>query len=270
MMLETLLADLSSFSGDITFTLLVFTVAFSTGVLSGLLGIGGGLMIVPALLGLPKLLALPLMPVAQVTALSAAQGAMAGLSAFRQHRKGGFVLKAWVLPLAITSLLFPLAAAYFSVKLDAWVVKTLLGCVILSAFVMVWRRKPHQDATQPPAWTWQKGGVMLTGSAAIGTLSGTLGVGGAFFMNPLLWTVGQLPLKYAIATGSALMAFTTFSTAVGKALAGAMPWQVLPYALLGSFLGARLGGRWMSVWQPEHLKRLQLCVYVLALTLLFC
>ncbi|MFM7469846.1 MAG: sulfite exporter TauE/SafE family protein [Vampirovibrionales bacterium] len=253
---------------ELAWVSLVVLIAFVTGILSGLLGIGGGLMIVPALLGIPKLLALPLMPVAQVTALSAAQGAMAGMSAFRQHRKGGFVRRDWVMPLAVTSLVFPLGAAYFSVKLEPWLVKTLLASVIVSAFVMVWRRKPHQDSTQPPAWSWHKGLPMLTGSASIGTLSGTLGVGGAFFMNPLLWTVGGLPLKYAIATGSALMALTTLSTAVGKAMAGVMPWQVLPWALLGSFLGARLGGKWMSAWKPEHLKRLQLAVYLLALTLL--
>lgn len=249
---------------------LVFAVALFAGVLSGLLGVGGGLIIVPLLLTLPAMaLGHPLMAMGLITGLSAFQGVVAGVSATRKFLQAGLVVVAWLPVLASINLLGATLGGVVSRTLPDVVLTALLAAVLVVALAMVWRQPTPQhpttdaDTPLPPHPPWH----VTAAAVGVSLLAGALGVGGAFLINPQLWILGRLPLKRAIATGGVLMTFTSLGSLTGKASTGLVPWQYALTAALGSALGGYLGARWLKHWPDLALKRLKLAVYIVSLGL---
>jgi uncharacterized membrane protein YfcA len=170
-----------------------------TGFLSGLLGIGGGMIMVPFLTFLLTSKGYPDEYTVKIAvATSLATISLTSLSSLRAHHSRGAVLWPIVKVLAPGILLGSLVGAQLAAALPGKLLGILFAVfVAFSATQMFLDRKPKASRTLPgPLGTFGVGWV-------IGMLSALVGAGGAFVSVPFM-TWCNVKIHDAVGTSSAL------------------------------------------------------------------
>ncbi|MBC7702529.1 MAG: sulfite exporter TauE/SafE family protein [Rhodoferax sp.] len=221
-----------------------------TGFLAGLLGLGGGMLMVPVLTFLLHARGFPeAYTVKMAVATSLATICFTSLSSVRAHHKRGAVL--W--PVARQLAPGILVGSFLGSQIASALPSRLLGYlfavfVTFSATQMFLNRKPLPSRTLPG-----KAGMFGAGGG-IGLLSSLVGAGGAFVSVPFM-TWCNIPIHKAVATSSALGFPIALAGTVGYLIAGLslpeMPsgtlgylyWPGLLVLSLSSICTAPLGAR---------------------------
>lgn len=243
-----------------------------TGFLAGLLGIGGGMLMVPFITliltsqGYP-----PEYTVKMAVATSLATICFTSLSSVRAHHQRGAVLWPIVRLLAPGILLGSVVGAQVAVALPGKILGVLFAIfVAFSATQMFLNRKPKPTRTLPGhLGTFSMGGL-------IGMLSSLVGAGGAFVSVPFM-TWCNVKIHDAVGTSAALgfpiaLAGTLGYMWAGQDLpqmpAGSVGYIYLPGLLvisLASISTAPLGARTAHRMDIQPLKKVFAAVlYVLA------
>jgi uncharacterized membrane protein YfcA len=232
-----------------------------TGFLAGLLGIGGGMLMVPFLTVILTHRGFPAdYTVKAAVATSLATICFTSLSSVRAHQQRGAVLWHVVKVLAPGILVGSLVGARVAVALPGKVLGIVFAVfVAFSATQMLLNRKPEPTRTLPgPAGTFGVGMV-------IGWLSSMVGAGGAFVSVPFM-TWCNVRIHQAVGTSAALGFPIALAGTLGYAWAGrdlpAMPGAVgylyLPGLIvisIASMLLAPLGARTAHRMDITPLKR---------------
>ena len=235
--------------------LALFAVGLLVGFAAGLIGIGGGVLIVPFLYFFyahPSWAGFELAEalhatVAHATSLfvivpTAAKGTLS-------YSKAGLIEWRVALPIAAASLVGGVIGARVAVMLPASVLKLGFGIfLIISATQLVLRRGSSNGR---PVSTNIFAIVVI--GVLVGILSGMMGVGGGIIALPLLMYVLHVDVRRAAATSLAIVGFAATAGAVTYVLSGLMiagrPPQSLGYIhvgagipiLIGSFLSVKWG-----------------------------
>ena len=98
----------------------------------------------------------------------------------------------------------------------------------------------------------------MASGAAIGLLSGIIGIGGGIFLSPLIVLAGWGTPKQAAASAAAFIGLNSTSGLVGRLMGGNLELgllglSLLPMGLVGAYSGSRLGAQRLS---GEALRRL--------------
>ncbi|MEB3206378.1 MAG: sulfite exporter TauE/SafE family protein, partial [Vampirovibrionales bacterium] len=220
------------------------SLGLAVGLLSGLLGIGGGMILIPALMVCFS----RQYTLAQLTGFAALQTLAAGLSGSFVHWRAGNL--SW--PFVLWIALFAIPGAYLGGWLTAWIpeIGLLVMLIMMQGLnlILFWRRKPDTTLALADAPFWpivpsvQK--WLAPSSFIIGVIAGLFGIGGAVFMVPLLHDRLHVCLRKAIGIGSGLVLMTAVATVTSKIQSGQvalMPALMLAFSgLLGAWIGARL------------------------------
>jgi uncharacterized membrane protein YfcA len=249
----------------------------ATGFLAGLLGIGGGMLMVPFITiiltakGYP-----PEYTVKMAVATSLATICFTSLSSVRAHHKRGAVLWPIVRLLAPGILVGSLLGAQLAVALPGKLLGILFAIfVAFSATQMFLNRKPEPSRTLPgPVGVFSMGGV-------IGMLSALVGAGGAFVSVPFM-TWCNVKIHDAVGTSAALgfpiaLAGTAGYIYAGQGLPqmppGSVGYLYLPGLViisLASMTMAPLGARTAHRMDIQPLKKVfAVVLYCLAAYFLF-
>jgi uncharacterized membrane protein YfcA len=233
------------------------------GLMAGLLGIGGGLIIVPAIMYLfQHLLGMSIenaMPIAVATSLSTV--VFTGLSSARAHYKLGNldsdIFKYSALGIAIGAVLGAQFASYIS---GVMLQRIFAVMVILLALQMIFNRRRMSKNTTSPS--------ILTGvGLGSGFISALMGIGGGALIVPaLIWF--QVNIKKAIGCASACGVLIAIFGSLSFIYAGwnrpYLPDYSLGYVYLPATLGivitsmitARVGAKLTSKLDTMKLKRI--------------
>ena len=210
------------------------------GVLAGLLGIGGGLVLVAALVWLLPLHGVP-KDAAMHAALASSMASIvltAASSAYAHHRRGSVLWPtvAWMVP---GLLLGGWLGSLFAVQLDDRALRIFVaGYCYLAAAQLVWggtRANTGGDATP-------QGLPMSAAGVGIGAVSAVVGIGGGSMTVPLLVWRGVVPVR-AVGTSSACGIAIAVGSALGYALhapAGALPAHAIGYVYLPAAIGVAI------------------------------
>ena len=198
----------------------------ATGFLAGLLGIGGGMLLVPFLsLALERRGVPDGMAVKMAIATSMAIILFTSFASMRAHHRHGTVrwdLVRGLAPGIVIGGLLSGAGAFSALK-GKWLAMFFALLIAYSAYRIVADRAPAAGRRMPNvAGQWAAGGV-------IGFLSGLVGVGGAFISVPFM-TWCNVSIHSAVATGAALGFPIALSSTAGYVIGG---WS-LPAALPGA------------------------------------
>ena len=211
------------------------------GILGALLGLGGGIFLVPAL---TLIFGLPIRTTVG-TSLVAVIATSAGVAAVAPAGRGADVSLALRLEVAtaVGALAGGLAAGMISPQLlsilFALVVFLTAGYVLFKS-----RKKPAGDKPEklfrqdytPHHWP---AGLSVAGLA--GMISGLLGVGGGFIKVPTMYAVMGVPLGIATATSNFMVGITAAASVfIYYGRGDIHPLVVIPTAL-GVFAGAIVG-----------------------------
>ncbi len=249
-----------------------------TGFLAGLLGIGGGMILVPFLTYIMGKQGLsPDLAVKMAIATSMATIIFTSISSVRAHHKRGAVRWDIVKGLAPGIVIGGLVASLgvFALLKGAWLAIFFGLFVTFSATQMFLDKKPA-PTRQIPGTAGQ-----LAGGGVIGFLSGLVGAGGGFISVPFM-TWCNVAIHNAVATSAALGFPIAVVNAIGYAVSGqrvsGLPESSLGYiwlpalALIAftSVFMAPLGARAAHAMDVKRLKRVFACIlYVLAAYMLY-
>ena len=199
-----------------------------TGFLAGLLGIGGGMLMVPFItIIMGQRGVAPNLAVKMAIATSMATIIFTSVASVRAHHKRGAVRWDIVKNLAPGIMLGGLVASLgvFSLLKGTWLALFFAVFVSFSATQMLRDKKTVATRTMPGT-----GGQLAAGSG-IGFLSGLVGAGGGFVSVPFM-TWCNVPIHNAVATSAALGFPIAVVNVVGYIIAG-QSVQNLPQGSVG-------------------------------------
>lgn len=198
------------------------------GCMAGLLGIGGGIVLVPVLYALYTHMALPSVHVMQITvATSLAIMVPTAFFSSWEHNKAAaidFVLiKSW----GVAIFLGAACGAALGSKLSSGaltLIFSVMACLMGLKLILPLENKILAQTYPKGFW----GNVLGWG---VGIISGLMGIGGATFCVPLL-TFLNVPIHRAVGTASAVGLIIAVPGALGY-LAGGLIKGVASFSLLG-------------------------------------
>jgi hypothetical protein len=239
---------------------LIFAVGIMVGVLGSMLGIGGGVLLIPLLTGL---FGIPIKTaigasIISVIATSSAAGAV--------YVGGGLAHTRLAMVLEIATTLGALAGGITAILLSPNILAGVFG-VVLIYVVYSMRKLPREeqvsvstgllDTSFIDPFTGQvvNYGVRnlpqgMGASFLAGNISGLLGIGGGIIKVPIMSLFMGVPLRAAIGTSNFMIGITATTSAIIYYQYGYLnPTIAIPTALgvlFGAQLGARLGGKVQS------------------------
>ncbi len=199
--------------------LLVFELAvlgLGTGFLAGLLGIGGGMLMVPFITFILSAQGVEAdLAVKMAIATSMATIIFTSISSVRAHHKRGAVRWDIVKGLAPGIVLGSMIASLgvFALLKGSWLAFFFAGFVSFSATQMLMDKKPKPARTIPGT------PGLLGAGGVIGFLSGLVGAGGGFVSVPFM-TWCNVAIHSAVATSAALGFPIALANALGYIVAG--------------------------------------------------
>lgn len=230
---------------------------FGIGGSLGLLGGGGSILTVPALVYLvgqtPQ--------VAVMTSL-AIVGTNSALGAFF-HRAQGTLNWRVALLFGGAGMATAYVAAGFSSRLSPDVIMVAFAVLMLVIGLLLVFRKSPQTSVDLQQLSLAK---IIASGAAVGLLTGILGVGGGFLIVPALVMLVGLPMQQAVGTSLVVIAMNSLAGFAGHLGDGALDMRALlvfvSAGLAGTFAGARLAHR-----LPAARLRQLFAVFVIALAI---
>ena len=213
-----------------------------TGFLSGLLGIGGGIVMAPLLLYIPPLFGFEPLPMRIVAGLTIAQGLLGCLSGALSHSRFRFVSNRLSLYMGASIFLAALAGGAGSRYVSNEILLFLFAGLALSAsFLMLIPVKGDIDSPDAESLTFRRWRA-VTAASGVGLLGGLVGQGGSFILIPLMTAFVQIPTRIAIGSNLAIVLLSSIAGFIGKATTGQINWlmtlpivlTVIPAAHLGS------------------------------------
>jgi len=268
----------------VTILLVLAAAGFGAGVFGSLLGLGGGVLIVPLLtfgFGLPFREAVGVSLVCVIVTSSAAAGVY--LERHLANMRLGMLLEvftvsgalvgglvAFLLPDRVLAGLFAILLVYTGITMmlrgatargDAGPVVAAEGPAGPAEAAGAFRA-----ALGGPGYRPARLGVGIAGSLFAGMVSALLGVGGGIVKVPLMHLVMGIPLKVATATSNFMIGVTGAASAIVYLMRGGIDPLVVGPTAVGVFAGAMVGSR---VAQRIELRFLRLLfAAVMALTAL--
>ena len=229
---------------------------FVIGLVLGLLGGGGSILTVPALVYV-----VGQTPQVAVTASLVIVGANSVLGALF-HRAQGTLNWRIAIIFGGTGMVTAYFAAGLS-KLFAPTALLILFALLMLAVgaLMILRRSPSDDEARA-ARSWP---VIIGSGATVGALTGLLGVGGGFLIVPALVMLVGLPMQQAVGTSLIIIAMNSLAGLFGHIGDVAIDLNLIALFIITGLIGTYSGTRLAKLIRPEQLRKL-FALFIIALS----
>ncbi len=239
---------------------------FIIGLSLGLLGGGGSILTVPALVYL-----VGQSPQAAVTTSLAIVGANSAVGAMFHQRasRAGHQTFNWHVALVFGGA--GMLVAYLAAGLSKHIAPALLMVLfallmlVIGGMMLFQRQKDIPESGAPERTDKPNLWLTLASGAGVGLLTGILGVGGGFLIVPALVMLVGLPMYQAVGTSLAIIAANSFAGLMGH-LGGTFDIWVMVFfvaaGVAGTFTGSKLAHR-----IPARRLRQLFAVFVIVLAI---
>ncbi len=242
--------------------LMSLVLGFAIGASLGLLGGGGSILTVPALV---YLVGQP--PQIAVTTSLAIVGANSIMGAYFHQSQGTLN---WRVALVFGGV--GMILAYFAAGVSAQINPDVLmvafaALMLIVGSALLLRRTVTAQANIPAHPSAIK---VIGGGAVVGLLTGLLGVGGGFLIVPALVMLVGLPMHHAVGTSLVIIAMNSAAGFAGHANHFTLDLPVIAAFVSAGVIGTFAGSRWGKHLDAVLLRKVfALFVIGLALLLLF-
>lgn len=224
------------------------------GVLSGLFGIGGGVLIIPALV---MLLQFPQKVASGTSLLAVAPISLGGMISYAVRGQIDWPV---ALALAIGAVLGGLIGSWLLVKLPSIVVTWIFLVVLVGVAIRMFFEDPARGVARDT--TWLDLAIMVMFGVFVGVLAGLVGLGGGIIIVPALivfWGFGDV-----IAKGISLVALVPnaiTSSVLNLRRGNADLWAGLTIGVIGA--GSTFLGGLLAEWVNPRIGSILFAVFLL-------
>jgi uncharacterized membrane protein YfcA len=223
------------------FYMFLFLAGSAGGFFSGLLGIGGGILLFPVLYYLPQALGFESIPVKHITGLTMVQGFAASLTAMVFHKREKLVNRSLALTFGLSLSFSSFTGSFFSKEVPDKYLLFIFGILaFIASLLMFLPRDYARDNLTEEKVLFNRPAAIIIG-VVTGFLIGLVGQGGAFIIIPLLLYVLKIPLRVAFGSTLAIGMFSAAAGLLGKAATTQIPFNMAAALLPGAIMSARLG-----------------------------
>lgn len=215
--------------------LLIFLLTAVVGFLSSLLGVGGGVLLVPIFTLILKL------PIHEAIALSLSCVMATSITSSSKYLASGLIdLKAVLYLETVTVVASYLAGKAAGLISDQAIALAFSTMLIVSAVLMILSKTEAKSIGHfsfrgyPPA---------LGASVLAGGLVGFLGVGGGIIKVPIVQLLLGKPVKEAVACSGMMIGISAAIGIIPYMSRGELPLNWIAFAALGTILGSYLGSK---------------------------
>ena len=227
---------------------------FVAGVLGSIIGLGGGIVVVPVLtfFGFPPTLA------ASNSLFAAFSNAVASTFSYSRQKRIEYSLG---LKLGLLTIPGTILGAYVSSDVTPGIFKILFGLVLVSSAVYIFLRKrlDAKDATI----TKQIMVFAIAASFFAGIISSFFGIGGGIIFVPLMVVGMGMAMKKAAPTSQFILLFASLSGIIVHSILGHPDFIQAGLLAVGSFVGGLFGAR-LSLEIKERFLQILVSVIIIA------
>jgi len=236
--------------------LLAFAVALGAGAFGALVGVGGGLIIVPLLVAF----GVEVHSAIGVSLLGVISVSTAGSVSYLRH---GFVNQRLGLTLLVATAAAGIVGGYVAGLLDAKSLSAVFALVLIVVAVQMLRArtKPAAEVVGEPGayeidasyvepttgetieYRARRVPLAMVVSLAAGAMSGLLGIGGGIVNVPTMNVLMGVPIRVATATSTYMLGATAAASAMIYLSRGQIDTLLAAAVVSGVFLGALVGAR---------------------------
>ncbi len=234
---------------DILTTIILIAVGLGAGTLGSVLGVGGGIIMVPAL----TFIGLPPSQIASTSLFAVTSTSVSSTMAYsRQKRidyRTGLEMAAFAIPGAILGAFISGAISAPDFRLYFGILLVLVGIYI------VYRNSILKEKSQPNGRPAFRAAVYASTFAA-GIISSLFGVGGGIIFVPMMLLALGMTMHRAAPTSQLTLLITSLTGVFTHAALG-HPDYVYALALAGgAFVGAQIGAKWSRSVKDVLLQRM--------------
>lgn len=232
----------------------LFILGLIGGFFSGLLGIGGGIIMVPLLLYIPPLLGLTAINMKIAAGITMVQSLAGSLSALLIHRRNNFIHRSLVLTMGSASLVGALAGSVWSKYLSGNIMLGIFAVLSLvaSALLFIPLNKDNEEKKLEQV-SFNKVLAVIIG-LVVGLLGGIIGQGGAFLLIPLMLYIMRIPTRIALGSSVVIAFLSAIAGFAGKWSTEQIPFLMAVVLASGAVLGAQAGGKLTKQVQASTLR----------------
>jgi uncharacterized membrane protein YfcA len=230
--------------------------------LSGLLGIGGGLVLTPLLLYLPPVLGGAAIPVKIVTGLTIVQAISGSALGALRHRAYGNVSTRLVWLMGPPSAVASLAGALVSRDTPDNVILLVFAILAFAGGVMLLlpvtpREESADDIRADPK-------IAVPVALVLGFFGGMVGIGGIAFIIAALVYVLRVPARIAIGSSLGIGLFAAVAALIGKAATAQVDPPLAAIVFVSALLASPVGAAVSVRTQPRALLAILAVIVILA------
>lgn len=222
-------------------------VGLIAGILGSMIGVGGGIIISPAL----TFLGLTPPQVASTSLFAISSTSISSTIAYARSKKIQYMLG---IKMALLSIPGAIIGSYFSTYIDPDYFKILLAIILVATGIFLMYRKSISNGNSLSLESiWVKV-LFFCGTFVAGIISSLFGIGGGVIFVPLMIVIVGLTMYLAAPTSQFVLMITSLVGLTTHIILGNP--QYLPAVLLslGAFAGAQIGSRLSTKLSEQKLR----------------
>ncbi|WP_204190043.1 sulfite exporter TauE/SafE family protein [Mammaliicoccus sciuri] len=221
---------------DISTVIMMLLIGVFGGFISGLVGIGGAIIIYPAILLLPPLFGVPAYSAYTASGLTSSQVFFSTLSGSLKARKKAEFSPPLVIYMSGGMITGSMLGALLANLFNAAFVNAIYIIIALIALILMFIKVESRSGE--PAFN--KPLLVIIG-LFVGIISGIVGAGGAFIIIPILLVLFKLPMNTVVANSIVIAFISSIGAFIIKLIQGFVPFEDALFLIIGSILFAPLG-----------------------------
>jgi uncharacterized membrane protein YfcA len=230
--------------------------------LSGLLGIGGGLVLTPLLLYLPPVFGGAAIPVKIITGLTIVQAISGSVLGALRHRAYGNVSPRLVWLMGPPSAIASLVGALVSRDTPDNVILLVFAVLAFAGAVML--LLPVTPRDEPAADIRADRRVAIPIALVLGFFGGMVGIGGIAFIIAALVYILRVPTRVAIGSSLGIGLFAAVAALIGKAATAQIDPPLAAIVFVAALVASPIGAAVSVRTQPRALLVILSGIVILA------